>query len=225
MKTHIMTDMDQQIVLCPYPTGKGYRVVDQLMGVMGLGEAKGIHHQQFGSFHICIFLLGNRLHVGNIGQGTDTITQDGQFAVHHLNRHDVQVADTEGFMFVDLMQSDGRHSRITVLCKTVRQHLEHTLSGNRISIDIDLAKLTIRTDIIHATYMVVMAVGYQDTVDPAKGFGKDLLTEIRTAVDEQARLFRLYQHGTASPFVLRIGALAYLTLAADDRHATRCPGS
>ena len=103
--------------------------------------------------------------------------------MHHFDGHDVQIADGQRLMGVDLIQPDGWHAGITVLCKTVRQHLKHPFPGNGIGIDVDLTKLTIRTDIIHTAHMVIMAVGDQDAVDPTKRFGKDLLTEIRTAVD------------------------------------------
>ena len=225
VEADVVADVDQEGVLGAYAAGKLDGIIHQLVGVMGFGEAEGIDHEPFGIFQKGVFGFLDGLHVGNVGQFADAITQDGEFAVQHFDGQNVQIPDLQGLMSVYLLELDGGYARVSVLRKTVGQHLQHPFLSYRVGIDVDLTKLTIRSDIIHATYMVVMAVGYQDTVDPAKGVGKDLLTEIRTAVDEQARLFRLYQHGTASPFVLRIGALAYLTLAADDRHATRCPGS
>ena len=201
--------------------GKSQGVIHQLVRVMGLCKPKGIHNQQFRTLQIRILTLLYGLHVSNIGQFAYTIAQYRQFAMHDLNRHDIKIANTEGFVLVNLMKSDGRHPRIAIFCETIWQHLQHPLSSNRISIDVNLTKLTIWTNIIHSTHMIIVAMGYQDAVDFTKRHGKDLLPEIRTAVNEQPRLICLYKYRATRTLIMRICTLTHLTLAANDRHATR----
>ena len=105
--------------------------------------------------------------------------------MHHLDGHDVEIANTEIFVFVDFVQLDGRDTGIAVLGEAVRQHLQHALTGYRVCIDIDFAKLTIRADIVHTTHVVVMGVGDEDAVDATEGLWHDLLAEVGPAVDEQ----------------------------------------
>ena len=54
-------------------------------------------------------------HVRDICQGTNAESKDGKVVVHHFERHDLQVANLEGMVFLDLVQLDGRHARIAVL--------------------------------------------------------------------------------------------------------------
>ena len=63
------------------------------------------------------------------------------------------------FVGMYLMQSNGRHTRISVLSETIRQHLQHRLTSLRISVDINLSELAIRSDIIHSPHVVVVTVG------------------------------------------------------------------
>ena len=111
--------------------------------------------------------------------------------VHHLDGHDVEIANTEIFVLVDFVQLYGRNTGIAVLGEAVRQHLQHTLTGYRVGIDIDFSKLAVRTDIVHTTHVVVMSVGDEDAVDATEGLWHDLLAEVGPAVDEQSCTFRL----------------------------------
>ena len=225
MESDVMTHVDEQGATSPYPTGKGDGIVDELMGVMGLHEAQGIDHQDLRAFKIWQFALVDGLHIGDIGERPHAIAQDGQFAVHHLEGHDLEVANLQGHMGQDLMQADGRDTRIAVLRKTVGQHLEHRCLGMRVGIDIDLAELTVRADVVHASHVVVVAVSDQDTVDLTEGLREDLLSEVGTTVDENAGGLRLYQGGATGTFVARILAPAYLALATDHGNTAGGAGS
>ena len=109
--------------------------------------------------------------------------------------------------------------------KAVWQHLKHALTSNGVSIDIDFAKLTIGTDIVHAAHVVVVGVGDEDAINLAEGLRHDLLTEVRTTVDKQARLGGLDECRTAQALVVRVGTATGIALAANGRHATRCSRS
>ena len=142
--------------------------------------------------------------------------------VHHLEGNDVEVANAEGLVLMDLVELDGRNTRIAVLCKAVWQHLEHALTSYRVSIDIDFAKLAIGTDVVHTAHVVVMGVGNEDAVNLAEGLWHDLLTEIGATVDEQSRLFSLDECRAAQALVVRVGTATGIALTADGGYATRC---
>ena len=142
--------------------------------------------------------------------------------VHHLDGHDVEVAYLKGLVLVDFVQLDGWDAGIAVLCKAVGQHLEHALAGYWVGIDVDFAKLTVGSDIVHTTHVVVMGVRDEDAVDATEGLRHDLLAEVGPAVDEQSCLLRLQQCRTAQALVVGIGAGARPTATAYRRHATRC---
>ena len=65
----------------------------------------------------------DRFHVRDISQGTNAKSKDWKVVVHHFERNNMQVTDLERMMFHDSVQLDGRHPRIAILCKAVRQHL------------------------------------------------------------------------------------------------------
>ena len=107
--------------------------------------------------------------------------------MHHHKGHNLEIANADRLMRQDLVEADSRYAWIAVLCKAIRQHLQHALTSRRISIHIDGAKLTIGSYIIHSPHMIIMGMGNQYAVNLAEGLCKNLLTEIRAAVDEQSR--------------------------------------
>ena len=145
--------------------------------------------------------------------------------MHHFERQDIEVADTEGMMLMDFVQLDGRYPGIAVLGKAIRQHFEHSLTCQRIGINIDFAKLAIGPDIVHATHVVVVSMGDKDAVNLPERLGHDLLAEVGTTVDEQPGLFRLDESRTAQALVVRVGTGAGIALATDGGYATRGSGS
>ena len=216
--------MDEPRLACPYPFGKGHGLVERLMRMVGL-LAQGIDNQGITTLNVGQFLRGNGLHISNVSQRADAIAEDGQVVVHHLEGNNLEVANAEGFVRMNLVELDGRNTRIAMLGKAVWQHLKHALTSNGVSIDIDFAKLTIGTDIVHAAHVVVVGVGDEDAINLAEGLRHDLLTEVRTTVDEQARLGSLDECRTAQALVVRVSAATGIALATDGGHATRCSRS
>ena len=224
MTADVVAGMDEPRLAGPYPTGEGNGLVEGLVGVVGL-LAQGVDNEGVAAFDIGNLTLVDGLHVGDVGQRSDAVAQDGQVVVHHLEGNDVEVANAEGLVLVNLVELDGRNTRIAVLGKAVWQHLEHALTGNGVGIDIDFAKLAIGTDIVHAAHVVVVGVGDEDAVNLAEGLRHDLLTEVGATVDEQSRLLRLDECRAAQALVVRVGAATGIALAADGGHATRCSRS
>jgi hypothetical protein len=60
----------------------------------------------------------------------------------------------------------------------------------------------------------------EDTINASERLREDLLTEVRTTVDEQSRLRCLDKYRAAQSAVVRVGAAARRTLTANDRHPT-----
>ena len=225
MQADIVTGVYQESALGPYSLGKGDGIIHQLMGVMGLVETEGIHHQHFHISQIVHLALIDGFHIRDISQVTNTIGQNRQFAVHHHKRGHRQVTEGQRLVGLNLMQSDGRHTRITMLRKAIGQHLQHPLTGDGIGIDIDFTKLTIGTDIIHTAHVVVVSMRYQNSINLPERLWQDLLTEIRTAVYQQTGLVSLYEDRTTATLVMWVITLTDLTLATDHWYATGCSRS
>ena len=215
-----MTGMNQIGVLSPYPAGKGDCLVNGLMAVVRF-LAQGIDNERLAAQHIRNFLFGDRLHISNIRQLPYAESTDRQIVVHHLEWNNVDVANTKRHMLLHLVQLNGRHARIAVFGKAVRQHLKQALTGYGVGIDINLTKLAVGADIVHTTHVVIVSVRNENAVDTTERQRHYLLAEIGTAVDEQTCRCRFYQRRTAQTLVLGIGTLTDLTLTANGWHATR----
>lgn len=221
MTANVMTGVDEPSLTGSYPTGKGNGVIDGLMAVVW-HFTEGIDDKHISTLKIREFSVVDGLHIGNVSKGTYAIAKDRQVVVHHFNRHDVEVANSKRLVLVNLVQLDGRHARIAVFCKTVWQHLEHALTGYGVGIDVDFAKLAVRPDIVHSAHVVVVGMGDEYAVNLTERLHHDLLAEVWTAVNEQARAVGLDECRTAQTLVVRVGAATCVALAADGRHATRC---
>ena len=66
-----------------------------------------------------------------------------------------------------------------------------------------------------------MGMGDEDAVDAAERQRQNLLPEVGADIYEQACLLCLHQQRAACALVLFVLAPTHLTLASDDRHATR----
>ena len=123
VEADVVTHVDEEGLTGTDTAGEGDGIIHQLVGVMGFDEAEGIDHEQFGTLQIRILGLLDGFHVCDIGEFSDAIAQDGQFTVHHLDGEDVQVTALQGFVGMDLMESDGGYARVSVFREAVGQHL------------------------------------------------------------------------------------------------------
>ena len=215
-----MAHVGQECLSGLHLPGKDYRIVNQLVGVVGLVKAQGIDHQHLDAFEQGQLVVIDGLHVRDVGKAAEAIAQDGQLTVHHPDGQDVDVADTHLLTGTDFMQSYRRHSWVTMFCKAVGQHLQHVLFRDGISIDIDLSELAVRPYIVHAAYMVIVGMCHEDGVNTSEGLRQYLLTEVRPAVYQQSGAVGLHQDAAAQTVVAGILTATYLTLATDDRYAT-----
>ena len=188
-----MTAMDEPSLTGIDALGKADSLCQRLVRVMWL-FSQSIDNQRATPFDVWNLSRIDSLHIRDISQTTDTIAHDRQVVMHHFERHDIQVANTESLMLMDLMQLDSWHTRIAMFCKTVGQHLKHPLSGQRISIHIDFAKLAIRAYVVHPAHVVIMGMSNEDTIYLTERLIHDLLAEVGSAVYQQSCRFRLYQY-------------------------------
>jgi len=80
----------------------------------------------------------------------------------------------------------------------------------------------IRAEVVHAAYVVVMAVGDEQRVEVKVGGAEHLLPEIGSAVNQQADALRAHDGGAAQAFVARVVGGASGALAAYLRDAGGC---
>jgi hypothetical protein len=145
--------------------------------------------------------------------------------VHDLERGDAEVANGKRLVRMNLMKLNSWHTRITMFSKAIWQHLEHPLTGNRVSINVDFAKLAIGPDIIHTTHVVVVCMRDEYAIDTTERVWHNLLSEIRSTIDEQPGTFRLDESRTAQTLIVRVWAGACVALTANGWDATGCSGS
>ena len=220
-----MTAMDEPCLRRSNMLGKTDGFVEGLMGMVWQ-RTQSIDNQHVTMFSIWYLIGGNSLHISDIYYCLlplfYTIAKDRKIVVHNLKRSDAEITNSKGGMRMNLMKLYGRNTRIAMLGKAVWQHLKHSLTGNGVGIDIYLAKLTIGTDIVHSTHVVVVGMRDENAINASEGMRHNLLSEVRTAIDEDACLFCLDKSRAAQPFVMRIGTTAGMTLAANSGDATRC---
>ena len=113
--------------------------------------------------------------------------------MHHAEGDDAQIAYHNRLVGANFVQLDGRDTRIAMLGKTVRQHLQHALAGNGIGIDVDFAKLTIGADVVHASHVVVVGMSDENGVDLTEWLRHDLLAEIGTTINQHTGALCLYE--------------------------------
>jgi hypothetical protein len=73
MEADIVTDMDDVGLAGSDFTRKGDGIIHELMGMMGLRKAQGIHHEDVCSLQIFEFLISDGFHIRDIGQGTNLL--------------------------------------------------------------------------------------------------------------------------------------------------------
>ena len=81
-----------------------------------------------------------------------------------------------------------------------------------VTIDIDITKHAEASQIIYASYVIIMDMSNQHTIYLAERHTQELLTDIRSRIYQDSSFLRFYQRCTAQAIVARILAAAYLTI-------------
>ncbi len=175
--------------------GKGYGIVNKLVGVMRTVKPKGVDHKGVNTTQQFCLVRFNGFHVGDIGKAAKAEPQDGQLTVHDTHRKNVDVTDSHRLASLNLMQANGRHTWVAVGGKAIGQHLKHATTSLSIGIDIDFSKLAIGPYVVHSSHMVVVSMSDEDAINAAERLGKYLLAEVRATVYKQTCVLRLDEDG------------------------------
>ena len=139
MQSDLMGEMGKKSTSGTYPPAEldGFRY--QLVRMMRPIPAKCVHHEGLDPFEIRKLGIVHRLHVRYVGELPETIAEDGQPAVHHVDRYHLYVADPYMGMRRKGMQVQFGNTGIEVFGKTIGEIMPQTATGDCIRIDIYVA--------------------------------------------------------------------------------------
>ena len=103
MQSYIVTGMDEKGTRSSYPAGKGNGIIDKLVGMVRFVETKRIDNEDLNIVKLVHLSLVDGLHISNIGQSTNAIGCDRQFAMHHLEWHHLKITKSEQLVRLYLM--------------------------------------------------------------------------------------------------------------------------
>ena len=160
---------------------KRHRLVDSLMGMVGLVKAQRVYDKGLHAVKILQLLRVYGLHVGDIGEmATYAIAEYRQIAVHHADGHYVYVADGELLVRNDTCKRQLRHTGIELqfqprqhglkplrwsVREAVRQIGAYMAQRCLVAIEPYGTELAIRAQVVDTSDMVVVFVGKQHAVD------------------------------------------------------------
>ena len=208
MKPRAVAHVDEERARAAQAPGKGHGLADALVRRMGLAT-QPVDHERLDARQVGQLLVGQRLHVGNVGQRPDAVAHDGQPAVHHAEGHHLYPADAERLVKTDAVQADLRYAGIFMRDEAVRNALLQMGGTIVLGINVDVAENAERPQVVQPAHVVVVFVREQNGVEPAKRQGQHLAAEIGAAVDEDAAAVVGFEQGRrALPAVARIGRRA-----------------
>ena len=109
-----------------------------------------------------------------------------------------------------------------MLRKAIWDGMHQGIGRDIVGIDIYLAELTERAQVVYTARMVVVDMSQQHRVNLAERLREHLLTEVGTGVYEYSRVFCLHQSRAAQTLVVRVGAKTRPARASYRRHSYRC---
>ena len=215
MQAYLMGYMGETSLLRSYPASYPDGISHQLMAMVRLIEPEGIDHQSLHPFQVSILFIAHRLHIRDIGKLAETVAQDRHLVVHHPDRHELDVAYPIGIVRLDGMELQLRCPRIEFLGifrKTVGHGMRQGIRNQFVAIDVDITKHAEASQIVDASYVIIMDMSNQHTIYLAERHTQELLTDIRSRIYQDSGMLRFYQRCTAQAVVARILAAAYLTI-------------
>ena len=147
--------VDKISLLGPYFLCKQHSLAHVLVRGMLLGMQR-VHHKSLSAFQQLESLIIHAFHIGNVCQVSDSEPKNGQVAVHYAYGQNFQVTNPEPFARLDLTQFHMRHTGVDILVETVRHTLHDMTYHIALGIDGNGGRSAVRTQVIKASYMVVM---------------------------------------------------------------------
>ena len=185
--------------------------------------AQGIHDQYFQVFQLLDFRSGDGLHVGQVREIPDAVTENLQVAVHDIDRDNFLPGYRKWKVVLHFDRLYRRRAGIAILgfkyvVKTALEVVKHaSVRKNR---HLALTEIE-RPDVIDPGGMVCMFVGEQQCIDAAAAAGQHLLAEIRAAVYHDGKIIGMDPNRYTKPGVARVCTVANRVVGADDRNALR----
>lgn len=155
---------------------------------MLLSHAERIYNQSINSGHSLQCLRIQMFRVSDVGETSNHKPNNFQYEMVHLYGHYFYPFNIKRFERLDDMEIVVWSPGVRILAETVRHAPDeilghHFLTVNRKSI----APLAIWPEIVGATHMVIMMMGYKQRIKRTESVvAQHLLAEIRTAVNEQS---------------------------------------
>ena len=145
--------------------------------------------------------------------------------MHHFDRQYVDVAHPQRLVLAKRMKLNLRHTRIEMFRETIGEIVSDGLHTGRIAIHGDVAQIAIRPQIVQSAHMIVVGMSEQHSINLSERQWQQLLPDIRTAVDQNARGRSLQQRRRTQTVVARILAVANRTMTSYHRHTVGCTGT
>ena len=221
VEADVVGEVDEERALGTDAAGKFDGVIDEHVGMVLALEAQSIDDERFHTCETGSALVGNRFHVGDIGEIAETIGQNRHFSVHHLDGLPLDVANFLGLTRLDGMQIEARNTRIEFFGEAIRHRNAQGGSRRGVGIDVDVAENAKTAQVVHSSHVVVVDVGEQHAVDFPKRQRHQLHPNVGTAVDEQARRVGFQQSHATKTAVARVATPTNFTLTAQNGYARR----
>lgn len=149
--------------------GKSNGIGNRLMRMMRVVEAESVDHEGGDAVQIGQFGIIHIFHVGDVGQFSHAVTEDGHLAVHDPDRHDFDVAHRERVMERRLSEVEMRNAGVGVVAEAIGNGLPEIVDGGLFGINVDSSEDTKRTKIVNPRHVVEVVMGEQHAMNGTEG--------------------------------------------------------
>ena len=195
MQAGLVTHMYQIGLLRAHLLCKRYGIINRLMRCMSEGT-KRIHYQHVDPTQGLIRRLGSRKHVGHKAQRPDAIAQNGQHAMHHLQRQHLDSLNGKWAIGLDGMKVQTGNAGIEYLLEQIGEAFAKMRTRGPIGKDIDITEAAEGAQVIYTSRVIVVLVGEKYSIQTVEGYSQHLLTKVGTTVNQDACIvgFHQYRH-------------------------------
>lgn len=195
MQAGLVTHMYQIGFLRAHLLCKRYGIINRLMRSMCEGT-KRIHYQHVDTTQGLIRCLGSRKHVGHKAQRPDAIAQNGQHAMHHLQRQHLDSLNGKWAIGLDGMKVQTGNAGIEYLLEQIGEAFAKMRTRGPIGKDIDITEAAEGAQVIYTSRVIVVLVGEKYSIQTVEGYSQHLLTKVGATVDQDACIvgFHQYRH-------------------------------
>ena len=122
--------------------------------------------------------------VGDVGEGADAESQDVNEIMIDGEREDLVSANCKRNERLDDMVDEDRGSGIMMLRIAIRDAGAEVAVNVGLAVDVEAVGITVGSEVVDAADMVVVGVCNEKSVNVVDRVAQELLTNVRTGVDE-----------------------------------------